>query len=71
MVLAGGGLNHKGAYGQTDDLAQEVVENPVSIPDFHATIYAALGINPSKELYTENRPVTITDGGKPIDVLFG
>lgn len=71
LVLAGGGLNHKGAYGQTDDLAQGVVENPVSIPDFHATIYAALGINPAKELYTENRPVPITDGGKPIEVLFG
>lgn len=70
MVLAGGGLNHMGAYGQTDDLAQEVVEKPVSVPDFHATIYAALGINPAKELYTENRPVPITDGGKPIEALF-
>jgi hypothetical protein len=71
LVLAGGGLNHKGAYGQTDDLAQQVVENPVSIPDFHATIYATLGINPAKELFTENRPVPITDGGKPIGALFG
>ncbi len=70
MVLAGGGLRHRGAYGQTDDLAQEIVENPVSVPDFHATAFAALGINPAKELFTSNRPVPITDGGNPISALF-
>ena len=32
MILAGGGLKHCGAYGQTDDLSKKVVENPVSIP---------------------------------------
>jgi len=71
LVLAGGGLKHQGAYGQTNDLAESVVENPVSVPDFHATAYTALGINPAKELYTESRPVPITDGGTPIKPLFG
>ena len=71
MVLAGGGLNHQGAYGVTDELAKEIVENPVSIPDFHATIHAAMGINPSKELFDGSRPVPITDQGQPIAKLFG
>ncbi len=70
MVLAGGGLNHKGAYGTTDSLSKNIVENPVSTPDFHATIHAALGINPSHEIMDDTRPVPITDGGKPISALF-
>lgn len=70
MVLAGGGLKHCGAYGVTDDLAKKIVENPVSLPDFHATIHAALGVNPSKELMDGSRPVPITDGGNPVAVLF-
>lgn len=70
MVLAGGGLNHVGALGQTDELAKQVIENPVSVPDFHATIYHALGIDPHQDLYDGDRPVPITDNGRPIDSLF-
>jgi hypothetical protein len=70
LVLAGGGLSHRGAFGVTDTFSNKPVENPVSVPDFHATIYAALGINPSKDLVNASRPVPITDGGKPIAALF-
>lgn len=70
LMLAGGGLNHQGAYGVTDELSKEILENPVSIPDFHATIHAAMGIDPTKELFDGSRPVPITDGGKPIAKLF-
>lgn len=70
MVLAGGGLKHRGAYGVTDELSKTIVDKPVSIPDFHATIHAALGIDPAKELYDGPRPVPITDGGRPIAELF-
>lgn len=70
MVLAGGGLSHQGAIGQTDDLAKKIVERPVSIPDFHATIHHALGIDYTTELYDDSRPVPITDNGRPIHELF-
>jgi hypothetical protein len=70
LVLAGGGLRHCGAYGVSDELAGKPIEHPVSVPDFHATLYAALGINPAKELVNASRPVPITDGGKPIAALF-
>lgn len=69
-VLAGGGLSHKGAYGQTDELCQKIVTNPVSVPDFFATICAAVGVDYRKNLYDGDRPVPITDRGTPIDVLF-
>lgn len=71
LVLAGGGLKHRGAYGVSDALSNKPVENPVSVPDFHATIYAAMGINPAKELFNGSRPVPITDGGRPITALLG
>jgi hypothetical protein len=70
LILAGGGLKHCGAYGVTDDLSKNVLENPVSIPDFHATVHAAMGVDPSKELFDASRPVPITDGGRPIQALF-
>jgi hypothetical protein len=41
------------------------------LPDFHATIHAALGTNPALELFSGDRPVPITDEGKTISVLFG
>lgn len=70
LVLAGGGLKHCGAYGVTDELSKKVVESPVSIPDFHATILCALGADPGKELFDGSRPVPVTDGGQPIRALF-
>lgn len=71
MVYAGGGLKHRGAYGVSDELSKKVLENPVPIPDFHATILWSLGINPANELYDGARPIPITDEGKPVAALFG
>ena len=71
-VLAGGGLRTGRVIGVTDDLARTIVERPVSVPDFHATIHTALGINPAKELRTpDGRPVPITDRGQALAELFG
>jgi hypothetical protein len=66
MVLAGGGLKTGQAIGTSDELGMVPVEDAISIPDFHATIHAALGTNPAEELYDGARPVPLTDGGKPI-----
>ena len=71
MVLAGGGLRHCGAYGVTDEQSKNPVSDAVSIPDFHATIHAALGIDPISELLDGSRPVPITDGGTPVARLLG
>lgn len=70
LVLAGGGLKHQGAYGVTDEISQNIVEKPVPLADFHATVHAAMGINPGHDLTDSSRPVPITDDGKPIATLF-
>jgi hypothetical protein len=69
-VLAGGGLSHCGAWGETDEIAKKIDSNPVSVPDFFATICAAVGIDYHKNLYDGDRPVPITDMGQPIAELF-
>ncbi|MEC7450384.1 MAG: DUF1501 domain-containing protein [Planctomycetota bacterium] len=69
-VLAGGGLRHHGAWGATDELSKKIVSDPVSLPDFFATICASLGIDPSKSLYNDDRPIPITDRGKPVQALL-
>ncbi|MDG1892404.1 MAG: DUF1501 domain-containing protein [Verrucomicrobiota bacterium] len=69
-VLAGGGLLHCGAWGETDEVAKKIVSNPVSVPDFFATICAALGIDYRKSLYDGDRPVPITNMGRPLGKLF-
>ena len=70
-VLAGGGLRHRGAWGETDDLAKKIVANPVGVPDFFATICAAVGVDYRANLHDGDRPVPITDQGTPIKELFG
>jgi uncharacterized protein (DUF1501 family) len=69
-VIAGGGLRHQGAYGVTDELSKKIVQDPVSIPDFFATVCAATQVDYTKNLYDGDRPVPITDQGKPIASLF-
>ena len=69
-VLAGGGLNHCGAYGVTDELSRIIVSDPIGVPDLFATIHATLGIDYTSNLYAGDRPVPITDRGTPIAKLF-
>ena len=45
MWMAGGGIKPGISYGQTDEMSYNIVENPVHIHDFHATILHQLGIN--------------------------
>jgi hypothetical protein len=70
VALAGGGLKTGQVIGQTDDLAMTIVNRPVSVPDLHATIHAALGIDPKEHLYAGERPVPITDGGAVVAEAF-
>jgi uncharacterized protein (DUF1501 family) len=43
--LAGGGVRGGTTYGQTDEFGYYVVENKVTMPDFHATILHLLGLD--------------------------
>ncbi len=45
--MAGGGVK-PGVYGETDDFGYNIVQNPVHVHDFHATILALMGIDHEK-----------------------
>jgi hypothetical protein len=45
MWMAGGGSKGGVVYGQTDDFSYNIVENPVHVRDFHATVLQLMGIN--------------------------
>lgn len=44
-LLAGGGIKGGITYGTTDELGYAAAENPVAVPDFHATMLHLLGID--------------------------
>jgi hypothetical protein len=48
-----------------------VVDRPVKVGDFVATIYKALDIDHAKEVIVNDRPVKITNDGEPVHELFG
>jgi hypothetical protein len=45
MWMAGGGSRPGTIYGATDDFSYNIVENPVHIRDFHATVLSLLGMD--------------------------
>jgi arylsulfatase A-like enzyme len=49
--MAGGGVRGGLAYGKTDEFGHKVIENPVSVHDFHATILHLLGLHHQKLFY--------------------
>lgn len=60
--MAGGGVKPGITYGATDDYGYNVVENPVSVHDFHATILHLLGIDHEKLTYKfQGRHFRLTD----------
>jgi hypothetical protein len=70
-VLAGGGIKGGIAYGKTDEGGENVVENPLKIQDFNATIAYALGLPLDQVLYSPSkRPFTVASKGEPVLSLF-
>ena len=51
MWMAGGGIKGGTIYGKTDDFSYNIVENPVHVRDFHATILHVLGIKHNQFTY--------------------
>ncbi|WP_395736818.1 DUF1501 domain-containing protein [Prosthecobacter sp.] len=71
-LMAGGGIRGGQVYGATDATGTEPINNPVTIPDFNATIAYALGIPLDQVLYSPSkRPFTVVDKGRPLTELFG
>ncbi len=56
------------SYGKTSSDGMDVKDNPVSVPDFLATVARAVGVDPTKQNPSNvGRPIRIADAGsKPI-----
>lgn len=52
--LSGGGVKPGFVYGKTDELGHQAVEHPVSVPDFHATLLHALGLDAHRLSFPRN-----------------
>ena len=70
-VLAGGGIRGGQVIGRTDRDAAEVVDRPISVTDFLATICTILGIDHQRERRAPGieRPIPIVDTSKDVKLI--
>jgi hypothetical protein len=62
LWMAGGGIKRGTTYGATDDFCYNVVENPVHVHDFQATILHLLGIDHTRLTFKyQGRHYRLTD----------
>lgn len=60
--MAGGGVKPGLSYGVTDDFSYNIVENPVHVHDFHATLLHLMGIDHERLTYRfQGRRFRLTD----------
>jgi hypothetical protein len=60
--MAGAGIKKGLTYGKTDDFSYNIVENPVSVHDLHATILHLMGIDHTRLTYRyQGRDFRLTD----------
>jgi hypothetical protein len=64
IVLAGGGIKQGYVHGSTDPTGTEPDNDPLTVPDYAATIYQLLGIDFEKNLMAGTRPVKIVKDGE-------
>lgn len=71
ILFAGAGVQGGRVVGASDRTGSEVTDRPVGPADVAATIYAALGIDPRKQLRApDGRPVEILAEGEPVRELY-
>ncbi|HEY7153906.1 MAG TPA: DUF1501 domain-containing protein [Gemmataceae bacterium] len=70
--LAGGGVQGGQVIGKTDDIGWNIVEDPIHINDFHATVLHLFGLNHLKLTYRfQGREFRLTDvAGKVVPKLL-
>jgi hypothetical protein len=72
LWMAGGGVKGGQVIGKTDELGWNVVEEPVHVNDFHATLLQLFGIDHKRLTYRfQGRDFRLTDvAGKVVDKLL-
>jgi hypothetical protein len=64
IVMAGGGIKAGCVHGSTDPTGGEPDSDPLTVPDYAATVYHLLGIDYEKTLLAGSRPVKIVKDGE-------
>ena len=67
--MAGGGVKPGVSYGKTDDFGHQVIENPVSVHDFHATVLHLLGLHHQELFFKRSGLEERLTGVKPPRVV--
>jgi len=70
LTLGGGGVKTGQVIGASDKFGAVPAERPVSVPDFVATVYHALGLDPHKEFVVQRRPMKMLPQGEVVRELF-
>jgi uncharacterized protein (DUF1501 family) len=71
-VLAGAGVKGGRVVGSTSKDAMTVADRPVSVADFLATVFTAVGVDPKTENQTwDGRPIQLVKGGTAVEELVG
>lgn len=70
--MAGGGIKPGTVYGETDEFGYNIIEDPVHVNDFHATILHLMGLDHTKLTYKHlGRRYRLTDvSGKIIEPIL-
>ena len=66
IVMAGGGIKQGYVHGSTDPTGSEPDNDPLTVPDYAATVYHLLGIDWEKTLLAGARPVKIVKDGEVV-----
>lgn len=71
--VAGGGVKGGFSFGQTDPLGYHIVENPVHVHDFNATLMHLMGIDHQRLTFRyQGRPYRLTDvDGHAVTEILG
>ena len=70
LTMGGGGVKTGQVIGSSDRFGAVPEDRPISVPDFVATVYHALGLDPHAEFVAQGRPMKMLPKGSVVDELF-
>ncbi len=70
-VVAGGGMKTGQVLGASNADGTAIVDRPVTVPDFHATLFQALGLDTAQDYFApDGRLLKLTNNGTPLPELL-
>ena len=70
LTIGGGGVKTGRVIGASDKFGAIPEDRPVSVPDFVATVYHAVGLDRHAEFLGQGRPMKMLPQGNVVSELF-